>query len=89
MDKAKVTIGSFIIAGCKASGIFEFVEAPFDHVAQGIDSGIDGYLYLAVPLGRDHCHSATLLHIFTDKISIIALISEQHLGRRPISIHHR
>ena len=41
MDEAEVAVSSFVVASCKSPGVFELVEAAFDHVAQGIDGGID------------------------------------------------
>jgi hypothetical protein len=38
---------------------FLLVEAAFCYVAQGMESGIGGDLYFAVPFGRDHRHPAT------------------------------
>ena len=43
MDEAEVAVGGFVVSGRQPAGILEFVEASFDHVAQGVDSGIDGY----------------------------------------------
>ena len=48
MDEAEAAVGSFVMAGCKAPGIFELVEAAFDHVAQGMDCGIDGQIVFEV-----------------------------------------
>lgn len=89
MDESEIAIGGFVVTGCQPSGIFELVEAAFDHVAQGIDCGIDGQLDQAVPLGRDHGNAAALLHIFANEVCIIALVGKQHLGRWPIGIHDR
>ena len=44
MDKAEIAIGGFVVSGCEAPGIFQLVEAAFDHVAQGVNGGIDGQL---------------------------------------------
>ena len=89
MDEAEAAVGSFVMAGCKAPGIFELVEAAFDHVAQGIDGSIDRQLDQPVALGRDHRSAATPLHIFANEVSIIALVGQQHLGRWPIGVHDR
>lgn len=87
MDEAEIAIGGFIVAGCQPSGILELVEAALDHVAQGIDRGIDRQLDQAVSLGRDHGDAAAPLHIFANEVSIIALVGKQHLRRWPIGIH--
>jgi len=89
VDEAEVAVCSFIVAGCQSSGILELVKAAFDHVTQGIDSGIDRQLDQAVALGRDHGGAAAPLHIFANEVSIIALVGKQHLGRWSIGIHHR
>lgn len=89
MDEAEVTVGGFVVAGCQPSGIFELVEAALDHVAQGIDCGIDGQLDQPVPLGRDHSGAAALLHVLANEVCIISLVGKQHLGRWPIGIHDR
>lgn len=89
MDEAEVAIGGFVVTGCQPSSIFELVEAAFDHVAQGIDCGIDGQLDRPVPLCRDHGGAAAPLHIFSDEVSIIALVGKQYFGRWPIGIHDR
>ena len=89
MDKAEVAVGGFVVPGCQPSSVFELVEAAFDHVAQGIDRGIDGQLDQPVALGRDHRSAAALLHIFANEVSIVAFVGEQHLRRWPIGIHDR
>ena len=33
MDEAEVAVGGFVVAGCEATGVFELVEAAFDHIA--------------------------------------------------------
>ena len=89
MDEAEVAVGGFVVSGCQPAGILEFVEASFDHVAQGVDRGIDWQLDQAVALGRDHRGAAALLHIFANEVSVIALVCEQHLGRGSVGIHDR
>ncbi len=89
MDEAEVAIGGFVVAGCQPPGVLELVEASFDHVAQGIDGGIDGQLDQPVALGGDHGGAAAPFHIFANEVSVIALVSQQHFGRWPIGIHDR
>ena len=89
MDEAEVAVGGFVVAGCQPSGILEFIKAALDHVAQGVDGGIDGQLDEPVPLGRDHRGAATPLHIFANEVSVIALVCEQHFRRWPVGIHDR
>jgi hypothetical protein len=89
VDEAKIAVGGFIISCCQPPGIFELVEAAFDHVAQGVDGGIDGELDKSVPLGRDHGDTAALFHIFTNEVSIIAFVGQQHFGCWPVGIHDR
>jgi hypothetical protein len=87
--EAEVAVGGFVVSGCQPSGILELVEAAFDHVAQGIDGGVDGKLDEPVALGRDHRRAAAPLHIFANEVSIIAFVGQQHLGRRPVCVHDR
>ena len=89
MDESEVTVGGFVVSGCQPPGVLELVEAAFDHVAQGIDGSIDRQLDEPVALGRDHCGAAAPLHICANKVSIIALVGQQHLGRWPIGVHDR
>lgn len=89
MDEAEVAGSGFVVSGRQPASVLEFVETTLDHVAQGIDGGIDGQLDQPVPLGRDHCDAAALLHIFANEVSVIALVGQQHLGRRPVGIHDR
>ena len=89
MDEAEVAVGGFVVAGCEATGVFEFVEAPLDHVTQGVDGGIDRQLDKPVALGGDHCDATAPFHIFANEVSIIALVGEQYLGCRPVGIHDR
>jgi hypothetical protein len=70
-------------------GIFEFVKATLGHVSQGVDGSINRQLDQAVALGRDHCDAAAFLHIFANEVSIIALITQQHLGRGAVRVHDR
>ena len=79
----------FVVTGRPVFGRFELVEAAFDHVAQGIDCGIDGKLDQAVPLGRDHRCAAALLHVLANEVSIIALVGKQHIGWWSFGIHDR
>ena len=53
MDEAERAVGGFVVSGGQPSGVFELVEASFDHVAQGVDVGIDRQLDQPVTLGRD------------------------------------
>jgi hypothetical protein len=87
--EAKVAVCGFVISGCQSSGVFELVEAAFDHVAQGIDGGIDRQLDQPVPLGRDHRDTAAPLHILPNEVSIIAFVRKQHFGRWPVRVHDR
>lgn len=76
MNEAEVAIGGFIISGGEVRGIFELAEAPFNHVAQGINGRIDGQLDLAIALCRYRCRSTTSFHIFTNKVSILAFVGK-------------
>jgi len=95
VDKAEIAIGSFIIPRCEAPGVFQLVEAAFDHVAQGVNGGIDGQLDQAVSFGWDHCQAAAAFHVLANRVSVIApfdfaqdrLVAKQHFGRRPVSVH--
>ena len=87
MDETEIAIGGFVVSGCEASSVFELVEAAFDHVAQGVDRGIDGQLDQAVPLGGDHCHTAAGFHVLTNEISIITFVAEQHFWCWPVGVH--
>ena len=89
MDEAEVAVGGLVVSGCETAGVFELVEAAFDHVAQGVDCGIDGQLDEPVALGRDHRDTAALLHIFANEVSVIAFVSQKHLGRGAVGIHNR
>lgn len=89
MDEAEIAVGGFVVAGSQSPGIFEFVEAAFDHVAQSIDCGIDGKLDQPVSFGRDHRDAAALFHVVANEVSVIALVSEEHSGRWPMGVHDR
>ena len=89
MDEAGVAACCLVISCREASGIFEFVEAAFDDVAQGVDCAIDGKLHETVSLGWDHGKSTTFLHVIADEVSIIALISQQHFGGWTFCLHDR
>ena len=89
MDEAEIAGSGFVVSGCQSAGVLELVEAAFDHVAQGIDGGIDGKLDQPVPLGWDHRDAAAPFHIFANEVSVIAFVGQQHLGCWPVSIHNR
>ena len=89
MDEADVAVGGFVISCRETPGVLELVEAALDHIAQGIDCGIDGQLDQAVPLGRDHRNTAAPSHVFANEVSIIAFVGKQHLGRWPVRVHDR
>lgn len=59
MDEAEIAIGCFVVSGGQPSGVLELVKALFDHVAQGVDVGIDRQLDESVAFGRDHSSAAT------------------------------
>jgi hypothetical protein len=89
VDEAEVAVCGFILAGCQSASALEFVEAAFDHVAQGVDGGIDGQLDQPIALGRDHRDTAAPFHILANEVSIIALVGQQHLGCWPVGVHDR
>ena len=89
MDEAEVAIGGFVISGRQLSGVFELIEASFDHVAQGIGAGVDWQLDYPIALGWDHRGAAASLYIFANKVSIIALICKEHLGCWSVGVHDR
>ena len=89
MDEAEIAVGGFVVSCCQPSGIFELVEAALDHVAQGVDCGIDGQLDQPVALGRDHGDAAAPFHVFANEVSVIAFVGEQHFGSWPIGLHDR
>jgi len=89
VGEAEVTVSGFVVSGCQPPGVLELVEAAFDHVAQGIDGSIDRQLDQPVALGRDHCGAAAPLQICANKVSIIALVGQEHLGRWPVGVHDR
>jgi len=89
VDEAEVAVCGFVVSCCESAGIFEFVKAAFDHVAQGIYGRIDRELDQAVPLGRDHRDTAALFHILTNEVSIIALVGEQDFGCWSVGVHDR
>ena len=89
MDEAEIAVGGFVVSGGQPSGVFELVEASFDHVAQGVDVGIDRQLDQPVTLGRDHRNAAAPFHILANEISIITFVGEQHFGRWPVGVHDR
>ena len=55
MDQAEIAVSGFVISCCQAPGIFEFVEASLDHIAQRLNRWVDGQLELAIALCRYHC----------------------------------
>jgi hypothetical protein len=92
VDEAEIAVGGFIVAGSQPSGILELVEAAFDHVAQDIDCGIDGYLDQPVPFCRDHGGAAALLHIFADKVGSpppLSLKASSSNSHKPDSVQRR
>lgn len=44
MNEAEVTVGGVVVAGRQPPGVLEFVEAAFNHVAQGIDEPVSSRL---------------------------------------------
>ncbi len=76
MDEAEIAVGGFVVSGGQPSGVLELVKASFDHVAQGVDVGIDRQLDEPVALGRDHRSAAAPLHILANEISIITFIRQ-------------
>jgi len=87
-----MAFGGFVVSRCEAPGVFQFVEATLDDVAQGVNGGIDGHLDQAISFGWEHCQAAAAFHVLANEVSIIALfdfaqdrlVAEQHFGRRPV-----
>ncbi len=88
MYEAEVTFGSFIVSGCEPSGVFEFVEAALDAIAQRIDVTIDRDLGFTVAFHWNNGDTAPLFHIFANKVGIIALVAKQNFWRRTTGLHH-
>ena len=89
MDEAEIAVGGFVISGGETPGVLELVEATLDHVAQGVDVGIDRELHEAVAPCRDHREAPAPFHILPNEISVIALVGQEHFGCRSVCVHDR
>ncbi len=78
VDEAQEALGGLVVAGCDASGVLEFVEAPLDKVAQPVEGAVDGHAQLAGLAHRDHRHHVARLHGFANTVRVIASIGKQY-----------
>jgi hypothetical protein len=83
MDEAEVAAGGLLVSGCKATGVFQLVEAALCHNGQRVNCGIEGELDQAVPLGLDYRHAATVFHALINEINVGALSLSSALGAGP------
>lgn len=89
MDDGEIACGCFVVAGCKASGAFELVEATLDPVAQGIDEAVDWNRLLAIcPAGNDR-RCAACLGIAADVVGIVSPVGDQNPGGGQIPVDER
>ena len=86
-DKAQIAGGGFVVAGRQPSGVFQLVDAAFDHVAKGVDITIDLCLDFAVSPWRDDRRAAAGLDILANGVGIVTLVRNQHLRRRQTASH--
>ena len=86
MDEAKIACSGFVVSCCQSSGTFEFVETPFDLIAQGIEETIKRDWLLAVSPSWNYRSTALIGDVFANVIRIIATIGEKHLGWRQFTI---
>ncbi len=89
VDEAEETVCGFVVAGCQAATVLEFVEAPFDHVVQGIDRHVDHLAHLAVLSHRDHGQRVTALDVLSNFVRVIAPVGDQHGGLRQVVGHRQ
>lgn len=68
-------------SGYDATCVFEFVEEPFDAIAQRIEQRIDWALNVAIALGRDDRIGAVEPGILTDGVAIVAVVGEGEPAR--------
>ena len=86
-DESEITGGGFVVAGRQPSGVFQLVDAAFDHVAKGADIAIDLHRVFPVSPRRDDRRAASGLDILANGVRIVAFVRDQHLRRRQIVVH--
>ena len=89
VDEAKEAFGSFVVAGCQPTAIFQPVETPLDHVSQGIYGHVDSLAHLSVLAHRYHGQSVAALDVFPNFIRVIAPVGDQNGGLWQIVGHHQ
>jgi len=89
VDEGKEAVCGFVVAGCDAAGILEFIEEALNAVAQSIKNRIDWALHFAVRLGWNDGIGSVEPGLFADGIAVVASIGEQRLRADIVSLHQR
>jgi hypothetical protein len=69
--------------------VLELREAALDEVSERINAAIDRWLDFTVPAARNDSFHTSFCEIVTDGVTVIALVSDQHLGFGAWLFHQR
>ena len=86
-DEPEIAGCGFVVAGRQPSGVFQLVDAAFDHVAKGVDIAIDLHRVFPISPRRDDRRAASGLDILANGVRIVAFVCNQHFRRRQIVVH--
>ena len=76
-QEAQEAFCRLVVAGGNATGVFQLVEAPFDEVAQFVESAIDGDAQLSGFPHGDDWHDIACFHGFANVVRVIAPVREK------------
>ena len=89
MNEPEITFGGFIVSGSQPSRTFEFVEAAFNLVSQGIEEAINRDGLPAVRPARNDRNSTLAGDGFANMVRVIAAIGEEYFRWRQVSIRQQ
>lgn len=61
VDEPEEALGGFVVTGSDASGVLQFVEAPFDEVLEPVELAVDGHAQFPGFSHRDHVNGKRFL----------------------------
>ena len=88
MDEAEIACCGFVVSGCQAPGVLEFVEAALDAVSESVDVVIDRGLDLSPVTHWNDRDAAVGFSVLTDAVGVIALVGDENLWFQCLRIHH-
>ena len=88
MDEAQIACGGFVVPGCQATRVLEFVEAALDAVSEGVNVVVDRDLELSSATHRNDRDATFRFGVLADAVSVVSLVGDENLRFRRVGVHH-